>query len=144
MYIGICCAENLRGMRPLHVIHCPILSGFWQSDRLFIVYCVTGDTGADLTFNFSDGVHHRGDICSYRIEEDDKIVNAYRKGWSVTYDPANGTLFSYCGPTYTRFENMGYYSISKEEYDILRNELENNRNLLLYVRYSISVGIHQK
>ena len=101
---------------------------YWKHSNGQFVCCVTGNTGADLTFDFSDGVYLRGDICSYGIKEDGTIVYGYKKGWAVAYDPETGTLLSSGGNGYSNSLNGGsYYPISEEEYNNLRNELENNR-----------------
>ena len=97
---------------------------YWKHSSGQYVCCVTGNTGADLTFDFSDGVYLRGDICSYRMEEDGTITYAYKKGWAVSYDPETGTLISSGGNGYSQSMNGGdYYPISEEEYNILRSEL---------------------
>ena len=101
---------------------------YWKHSNGQFVCCVTGNTGADLTFDFSDGVYLRGDICSYGIKEDGTIVYGYKKGWAVAYDPETGTLLSSGGNGYSNSLNGGsYYPISEEEYNNLRNELENDR-----------------
>ena len=95
---------------------------YWKHSDGQYVCCVTGNTGADLTFDFSDGVYLRGDICSYGIQEDGTIIYGYKKGWAVTYNPENETLLSSGGNGYSNSLNGGYYyPISKEEYDNLRN-----------------------
>ena len=100
---------------------------YWKHSSGQYVCCVTGNTGADLTFDFSDGVYLRGDICSYRIE-DGTIIYGYKKGWAVSFDSGTGTLISSGGNGYSQSTNGGdYYPISEEEYNNLRNELENNR-----------------
>ena len=97
---------------------------YWKHNSGEYVCCVTGTTGGDLTFDFSDGVYLRGDICSYREDPDGTFVYAYKKGWGVSYDPENNIITSYCGPTYTQSTNQGdYYPISEEEYNALRASL---------------------
>ena len=97
---------------------------YWKHSSGKYVCCVTGSTGSDLTFDFSDGVYLRGDICSYVIEPDRTIKYSYKKGWAVRYDPLCGRLISICDPQLTNSGNQGiYYPISKEEYKRLRASL---------------------
>ena len=98
---------------------------YWKHSTGQYTCCVTGSTGADLTFDFSDGVYLRGDICSYRMEEDGTITYAYKKGWAVSYDPKTGTLISSGGNGYSQSMNGGdYYPISEEEYNDMNARLE--------------------
>ena len=97
---------------------------YWKHSSGEYVCCVTGNTGGDLTFDFSDGVNLRGDICYYSEEPDGTFAYAYKKGWSVSYDPENNIITSYCDPTYTQSTNQGdYYPISEEEYNAFRASL---------------------
>ena len=94
---------------------------YWKRGDGKYVCRVSGQTGDDLTIEFSDGVYLAGRYCYYEIQNDNSIRYSYKKGWSVTYNSKDNTLLSSCDPNLTQSRNQGYYyPISRAEYDAFR------------------------
>lgn len=91
---------------------------FWKQSDGDCVCRVSGNSGKDLTFEFSDGVVLSEKYCAYEIQADGTVLYSYKKGWTVKYDPASDTLFPVCDFNPVQAECEGaYFPISQDEFE---------------------------
>lgn len=91
---------------------------FWKQSDGDCVCRVSGNSGKDLTFEFSDGVVLSEKYCAYEIQADGTVLYSYKKGWTVKYDPASDTLFPVCDFNPLQAECEGaYFPISQDEFE---------------------------